>query len=75
MQLGKQWYETRASHSTVYLLMHVAHVSSSLRLVLVNCGGEGKEKLGVSVLIMMSSGAAVGSNLAMYILLTASYSV
>ena len=55
--------------------MHVAHVSSSLRLVLVNCGGEGKEKLGVSVLIMMSSGAAVGSNLAMYILLTASYSV
>ena len=54
---GRQWYERKPFHS---MPVDVAHVSSSLRLVLVNCGKKKKEKGEVSVL--MSSGAAAGSS-------------
>ena len=56
---GKQWYENKPFHS---LPVDVAHVSSSFRLVLVNCGGEGKEKETGEVSVLMSSGTAAGSS-------------
>ena len=56
---GKQWYKSKPFHS---LPVDIAHVSSSLRLVLVNCGGEGKKKETGEVSVLMSSGAAAGSS-------------
>ena len=53
---GKQWYESKPFHS---LPADVVHVSSSLRLVLVTCGGEAKEKETGEVSVLMSSGAVV----------------
>ena len=55
---GRQWYERKPFHT---LPVDVAHVSSSLRLVLVNCGKKKKEK-GGEVSVLMSSGAAAGSS-------------
>ena len=57
---GKQWYEQKPFHS---LPVDVAHVSSSLRLVLVNCGDSDKKKEGgtgkeqVSVLVKSGAGS------------------
>ena len=58
---GRQWYESKPFHS---MPVDVAHVSSSLRLVLVNCGDSGKKKKekGVEVSVLMSSVAAAGSS-------------
>jgi hypothetical protein len=59
---GRQWYERKPFHS---LPVDVAHVSSSLRLVLVNCGESEKKKKetgGGEVSVLMSSGAAAGSS-------------
>ena len=61
---GRQWYEKKPFHS---LPVDVAHVSSSLRLVLVNCGDSEKKKkeTGGEVSVLMSSGAAAGSTTAL----------
>jgi hypothetical protein len=56
---GRQWYERKPFHS---LPADVAHVSSSLRLVLVNCEKKKKETGGGEVSVLMSSGAAAGSS-------------
>ena len=56
---GRQWYESKPFHS---LPVDVAHVSSSLRLVLINCGESGKKKeTGGEVSVLMSSGEAESS--------------
>ena len=59
---GRQWYERKPFHS---LPVDVAHVSSSLRLVLVNCGDSEKKKETGEVSVLMSSGAAAGSTTAL----------
>ena len=53
---GRQWYENKPFHS---MPVNVPHVSSSLRLVLVNCGESGKKKkeMGGEVSVLMNSGA------------------
>ena len=54
---GKQWYERKPFHS---LPVDVAHVSSSLRLVLVNCGDSDKKKeggTGEELSVLVNSGA------------------
>ena len=58
---GRQWYERKPFHS---LPVDVAHVSSSLRLVVVNCAKKKKET-GGEVSVLMSSGAAAGSTTAL----------
>ena len=55
---GRQWYERKPFHS---LPADVAHVSSSLRLVVVNCG-EKKKETGGEVSVLMSSGAAAAGS-------------
>ena len=58
---GRQWYESKPFHS---LPVDAAHVSSSLRLVLVNCGESGKKKeMGGEVSVLMSSGAGSSTSL------------
>ena len=59
---GRQWYERKPFHS---LPVDVAHVSSSLRLVLVNCGESGKKKKEPveEVSVLMSSGAGGSTSL------------
>ena len=58
---GRQWYERKPFHS---MPVDVAHVSSSLRLVLVNCGESGKKKeIGGEVSVLMSSGAGSSTSL------------
>lgn len=59
---GRQWYERKPFHS---LPVDVAHVSSSLRLVLVNCGESGKKKkeTGGEVSVLMSSRAGGSTSL------------
>jgi hypothetical protein len=61
---GRQWYERKPFHS---LPADVAHVSSSLRLVLANCDesekkNSKKETGGGEVSVLMRSGAAAGSS-------------
>ena len=60
---GRWWYERKPFHS---MPVDVAHVSSSLRLVLVNCGESGKKKkteTGGEVSVLMSSGAGNSTSL------------
>ena len=62
---GRQWYERKPFHS---LPVDIAHMSSSLRLVVVNCGDSGKKKkkeTGREVSVLMRSGAAAGSTTAL----------
>ena len=58
---GRQWYERKPFHS---LPVDVARVSSSLRLVLVNCGESGKKKKETrEVSVLMNSGAGSSTSL------------
>ena len=60
---GRQWYESKPFHS---MPVDSPHVSSSLRLVLVNCGESGKKKkkeTGGEVSVLMSSGAGSSTSL------------
>ena len=59
---GRQWYENKPFHS---MPVDIPHVSSSLRLVLVNCGESGKKKkeMGGEVSVLMNSGAGSSTSL------------